>query len=460
MKRGLTIIFLLAILASVFSVPVSADPDPETFIVIGENDRLPRGWEARVKALGGRVLRTMPEIGVAVVEFSSRSQAESLSALNGLQSVVPDLKFERIDPVQQVALSDYGNPPSSGADDFFFDLQWGHDAINAPEAWARGATGSGVRVAVLDEGFDMDHPDLAPNINYALSTSFVPGESVDYTLPDVFSHGSHVAGTIAAADNAFGTIGVAPEAELVLVKVLSEQLGYGEFGWLIDALIYAADQDVDVINMSLGATIDLTGATPEELAEIWDLYGAISRATMYAHRHGVTLITSAGNEEVNADDPNILVLPSDAPWVIDVSALGPLGWGLDQSTNLDEVAFFTNYGMSLIDYSAPGGNVDFDLYFNPSLQCTVAGVTSSCWAFDLVFSTGAGGWYWAAGTSQAAPHVSGLAAIIISEAGGSMAPNRVAFWLGLTADDLGPRGKDAFYGWGRINAEKFMKWYR
>jgi len=455
MKRSLTILFVLAIFTSVFAVPVAADPEPDSFIVIGENNRLPAGWEARVKALGGRVLRTMPEIGVAVVEFGSRNQAKSLGEFNGMQSVVPDLKFERIDPVEQYALGDFGNPPTSGDDDFFFDLQWGHDAINSPEAWARGATGANVRVAVLDEGFDMDHPDLASNINYALAKSFVPGEPVDYLLADVFSHGTHVAGIIAAGDNGYGTIGVAPEAEIVPVKVLSEVLGYGEFSWLIDALMYAADIEADVVNMSLGGTIYLDEVPPEEVWEVLELYVAIARATQYAHRRGVTLITSAGNSGIDADSENVLILPSDAPWVIDVSATAPIGWAVDPSTNLDVPTFYTNYGKRLIDYAAPGGSIEYP----GNETCTVAGVFHYCYVFDLVFSTGSlGNYYWAGGTSQAAPHVAGLAAIIISEAGGSLSPNRVAFWLGLTADDLGPWGKDAFFGWGRINAEKFMKW--
>ena len=109
---------------------------------------------------------------------------------------------------------DFGNPPNSGDNDTRFDLQWGHDAVDAPEAWTEGFRGAGARVAVLDTGFDLDHPDLAPNINFTLSKNFVAGETLSYALPDPFSHGTHVAGTIAAADNAFGTIGVAPQAEL------------------------------------------------------------------------------------------------------------------------------------------------------------------------------------------------------------------------------------------------------
>jgi subtilisin family serine protease len=299
----------------------------------------------------------------------------------------------------------------------------------------------------------MDHPDLAPNINYDLAMSFVPGEPIDYLLDDVFSHGTHVAGIIAAADNGYGTIGVAPEAEIVPVKVLSEVLGYGEFSWLIEALMYAADIDADIVNMSLGGTIFLDEVPPEEMPEILELYEGVARATQYAHRHGVTLITSAGNSAIDADSENVLILPSDAPWVLDVSATAPIGWAVDPTTDLDVPTFYTNYGERLIDYAAPGGSVEY-----PGNEfCTVAGVFHYCFVFDLVFSTGSlDDYYWGGGTSQAAPHVSGVAAIIISEFGGSLHPNKVAWLLGYTADDLGDPGKDAFFGQGRVNANNFM----
>jgi subtilisin family serine protease len=89
-----------------------------------------------------------------------------------------------------------------------FDLQWGHTAVRAVEAWNAGVTGAGVRVCVLDTGFDMNHPDLVDNINQELSIDFTgdsPNGRPDYLAlyPNIFSHGSHVAGTIAASDSKF-----------------------------------------------------------------------------------------------------------------------------------------------------------------------------------------------------------------------------------------------------------------
>jgi subtilisin family serine protease len=85
-------------------------------------------------------------------------------------------------------------------------------------------------------------------------------------------------------------------------------------------------------------------------------------------------------------------------------------------------------------------------------DCTIATLTRPCWVFDLVFSTGNNAWFWAAGTSMAAPHVAGTAAIIIGKNGGSMNPNWVRNALLAGAEDLGPHGRDAIYGRGRVNA--------
>jgi subtilisin family serine protease len=111
-----------------------------------------------------------------------------------------------------------------------------------------------VRVAVLDSGVACAHPDIAANLLAADSISYVPGENACLGLVNAFNHGSHVAGTIASPDNGVGTIGVAPEAKIIAVKVLSEVNGEGGFAGIIQGIVHAADHDADVINMSLGSS--------------------------------------------------------------------------------------------------------------------------------------------------------------------------------------------------------------
>ena len=469
MKRLLTCVALIALLAPSLVSTVTAQEGPErSYLVIAERGSDSSAVGQSIQSADGDVTRTMPEIGVVVVSSTDPDFQAKAAQEPGVRSVVPNVNLSWIDPVEGQALgpTQAGNPPDSGSADALFDLQWGHDAVNAPEAWEGGAQGSGARVAVLDDGIDSDHPDLAPNLNVELSTSFVPGETYEYDSgdpDDPFSHGTHVSGTIAAAENGLGTIGVAPQAELVMVKVLSSATGSGSFESVAAGIIYAANIDADVINMSLGAVLAWRGyceidpGTGEEIClttrDVAELYLVLARATVYATLLGTTLIASAGNDANDGDrDGDLLHLPSESPHVLTISALGPLGWGLDPDTNLDEQAFYTNYGVSEIEFSAPGGNVDFELR-DSGEECTVADVVRPCYIFDLVFSTGsAADYYWSAGTSMSAPHASGVAAIIIGENGGSLAPRSVERELRASADDLGEPGKDALHGHGRVNA--------
>ena len=456
-------VLLVFMLAAAAAAPAAAQGASRSYLLVAQN-KLPNNLESQVAAIGGTVERVIPQIGVAVVSSSNPDFKAQAAGIRGIQSALPNVRLQWIDPPRREAVTadQFGNPPASGDDDFFFDLQWGHDAVDAPEAWAAGARGAGVRVAVLDDGIDSDHPDIAPNFNAGLSTSFVPGQTYEYAVPgDVFSHGTHVSGTILAADNGFGTIGVAPEAELVMVKVLDSFTGSGSFEGVAAGIVYAADVDADIINMSLGATVWRSGYVDEDTGEfvtareVAELVNMLGRATRYAYQSGTTIIASAGNEANDGNaDKDLLHLPSDLPHVISISATGPVGWAVDPTVSLDNLASYSNYGQSVIDFAAPGG----DFILPGEEPCVVAGLERPCWVFDLVFSTGsAGGYYWSAGTSMAAPHASGVAALIIGANGGDMKPQHVERDLRHSADDLGKPGNDAAYGMGRVNAGNYFK---
>jgi subtilisin family serine protease len=297
----------------------------------------------------------------------------------------------------------------------------------------------------------------------ALSRSFAPGVPVFIppvtTTAQLQHHGTQVAGIVAAVDDGVGITGVAPEAEIVAIRVLGPT-GF-RFSDVIAAIIYAADIEADVANMSFGTNFprhewrDANGGLIATAAEIQELVVAMNRATKYAHDRGVTLVAAAGNASIDRDhDADRLVLPADLNFVISVSATSPIGFAFDQATNPDLPASYTNFGQSRIDFSAPGG--DFRV---PGLnQCTVQTVQFFCLIFDAVLTTENGGGYrWLNGTSASAPHVSGIAAMLVGLNGGSMDPQQVESLIKRSADDLGKPGNDDYHGQGRVNARRAVE---
>jgi len=416
------------------------------YIVITKSETLPAGFEKKLSAYG-EIVSSTPEIGEVVVKPKVSDFEMKIAKLFEVQAVVPDIMAKWIEPVKFI---EEVNPPSIGSNETFFRYQWGMDAINAPEAWNARFTGEGARVFILDSGIDADNPDLAPNLNTALSKSFVPNENYYVGDSSFFSHGTHVAGIIAAADNSWGVIGVAPHAEIVAVKVLSEKSGSGDFSWINDGIIYAANNGADVINMSLGATFNRNGSYLDEndvLQKMPAVYMvsyilAQQRAVNYAFNKGVVIVVSAGNGGTNFDgDGSIFKLPAELQNVIAVSATAPDCWVLSPDPLFDLLASYSDYGHSLVEIAAPGGDYDCDAGY----------------PYDMVLSNGAGRpnsypFYFAAGTSMASPHVAGVAALIIAKNAGKLSPQEITKQLFKTADKIDGSGISAYFGNGRVNA--------
>ncbi len=426
--------------------PALKSAKKNNFMVITKSETLPSGIEKELSAYG-KIVKTIPEIGVIVVQPVNGSFESKVAKLSKVKAVVPDLSAMWLEP-EKVAEA---NPPSIGDKEAYFELQWGLDAIDAPEAWNAGYTGKKTRVFILDEGIDADHPDLAPNLNTKLSTSFVPGEDYDIAPGFYFHHGSHVAGIIAGAQNNFGIIGVAPKAEIVAVKVLSEINGSGAFSWINQGIVYAANNGADVINMSLGATFSRNGFYLDEngvlqkipAAYMQSLIHAMQRAVNYAYKKGAVIVCSAGNGGSNFDGNGAIIkVPAELNNVIAVSATAPNYWYRDlfygNEANFDIPASYSDFGRSLVSVAAPGG--DFD-YFN-----------KNGWQYDMILSASSESYYFAAGTSMAAPHVSGVAALIISKYNGKITPQKVTKQILKTADKIDGKGKSLFFGKGRVNA--------
>ncbi len=428
------------------------------YIIISASNSLPANLESQVSALKGNVTGLMKQVGIVTVTSDDAEFAAKASKIAGVSSVVRDVEIQWYNPesfkTMELDATANVNPASTGDSNPFFAFQWGATAIQAPAAWNTGARGKGVKVAVLDSGFHLDHPDLKENIIY--SKSFVPGETVK-PIGTGFTHGTHVAGTIAAADNTIGVIGIAPQASLLCIKVLADS-GRGSFSWMMQGIMDAVEQHADVINMSLGAYLprngkflDENGNVINDTKAVQELLVAITKVTNYATQKGVTIISSAGNSAIDGNsDKSGISIPAGVPNVISISATAPSGWAKNLlGADLDGVASYTNYGTSDISFAAPGG----DSRYPGDENGTIAGLTRPVWVFDMILSTGTSTSYnWVAGTSMASPHAAGVAALIIGQNGSRMHPKQVEAALRASADDLGKPGRDPFYGYGRVNA--------
>ena len=467
---GRWVVRTLLVAIGMTAVTSIADAQTRTrrYIVISRSDSaVSAGVLTQIQRARGRVQRNLASMGLVAVTSDNPDFARSVT---DALAVVPDMRVASPRPrvetgptlVDPTARRRVG-PPNTGDDDPFLDLQWGITAVDAQNGWAKGRLGKRALVAVLDEGVDATHPDLAPNVRADLSTSFAEDcvGNIENWQPDpgfYFNHGTHVAGIIAAADNAFGVVGVAPKAEIMAVGVLSRCLGYGNDSWILDGIRWAADHGADVINMSLGSgPLNVNGACDAfgcyTAEDVRNLTLAYTYAARYANRRGATVIASAGNDAFDfGATPGYIHLPSDAPGILSISATAPIGWAVNPQTNLDLPAWYSNFGTNRISFAAPGGTDDY-WFVNPNAACTVGPVTQDRWVIDMVFSTIPGGWAWAMGTSMAAPHAAGVAAQYIGAAGGSLPPIAVEVLLRAFADHPnGNRRRDPFYGYGRVDA--------
>jgi subtilisin family serine protease len=471
----------LALVAIIPTGPSTAAPAATNeYTVVAEDGVAADTAVAAITAAGGTVVARNDSVGVFQVrstrtDFASRAAADgALVGAAQRRAIGYAPNAPKVDAVEQenrlvsaTGKSKGTSRPPSGLDPLD-DRLWGLDMVRSDESRRKQPGDKGVTVGILDTGLDASHPDLAPNFSRRLSRNFAPDltdidgacevpSCLDPVGTDDGGHGTHVAGTIGAAVNGLGVSGVAPNVTLVELKG-GQDSGFFFLDPVVNALTYAADAGIDVVNMSffvdpwLYNCLDNSADNAAAKAEQRAILRAMTRALTYAHLRGVTLVGALGNEHTDLgkplpdtispdygapaytrqiDNETCWSMPTEGPFVIGVSALGPSGKKSD----------FSNYGTEQISVSAPGGwfrdgfgtptfrtneNMILSTYPLKPLQeedpplvdadgnITPAGegaVIKLCPDGKCVYYT------YLQGTSMASPHAAGVASLIVSEFG-------------------------------------------
>ncbi len=276
-------------------------------------------------------------------------------------------------------------------------IDWGIQLVQAPKVWSM-TKGEGMKIAILDTGVDLLHPDLQANI--VKGKNFTTENPADYI--DRQGHGTHCAGVVAGVDNGIGVVGVAPSAKLYIAKVLGDD-GRGSIQPIIDAIYWAIEQEVDIISLSLGASSD-PGPSLHE-------------AIIKAREAGIVIVAASGNENTNVSYPAVY------DEVISVGAV-------DQTFGR---ADFSNYGQEL-DVVAPG--------------------------VDILSTYIKNGYATLSGTSMATPLVAGVVALVQAYARQNnlkATPEKIVELINERSIDMGDQGRDDMFGNGLINVFRLLK---
>jgi subtilisin family serine protease len=424
----------------------------QNYIVLYKNNATPASASSMVAKAGGALVANYNAIGVVIASSSSSNFATNVMKNSGVQGASATSGFgTRIDDDTQANDDAAAADPGLGApvsdSDSLSGLQWDMVQIHTPEAHAITGGSSSVLVGDIDTGLDYTHPDLAPNVDDAASANCVSGSPVQGKVAanDDNGHGTHTAGTIAAAANGIGIVGVAPSVKIAGIKAGNAN-GFFFPEAVVCAFMWAGSHHMQVTNNSYFADPWLFNCRndPGQRA-IWN---AERRAIQYAIQNGVVVVAAQGNQAddlahptqdaTSPDDTNPVlrqihndcaVVPTEVPGVIGVTANG----------NLKLKSFYSSFGVGSADVIAPGGD--------SILQRTAAApngrvvstwpaslLTVTCLAARRVVDASGATYCYQQGTSMASPHAAGVAALI--ESTGVSAPGAVAARLQGTADPI------------------------
>jgi subtilisin family serine protease len=441
---ALVFILTLAMVANVGATPAVAGSS-QTYLVLYKGNAV--AADAISKA-DGTLIANYSAIGVAVARSSSATFAADIRKDSRVEGAAATAGFAtRLEGDVNAADTAAPSAPAT-ASDSLSGLQWDMVQMHTPEAHAITGGSSSVLVGDIDTGLDYTHPDLAANVDDAASANCVSGAAVQGKVAamDDNGHGTHTAGTIAAAANGIGIVGVAPNVRIAGIKAGNAD-GFFFPEAVVCAFMWAGSHHVNVTNNSYFADPWLFNCKND--ADQRAIWKAERRAIQYAMQNGTVVVAAAGNQaddlahptqDVTSPDDTTpvtreitnacAVVPVEVPGVIGVSANG----------NLQLKSFYSSYGVGSIQVVAPGGD--------SILQRTAAaanGRVLSTWPASLLNATclaarrlvdASGATYcYQQGTSMASPHVAGLAALIESQ--GAKSPGAVAAKIANTADPIG-----------------------
>jgi subtilisin family serine protease len=426
---------------------------PRYIIELAAAGKVPATLIASIASAHGRILRVHEGVGMVIVSGLTAQAATALEHAPGVRYVMPDLNIKMInDPTMRRmvalrgtrlaprgAVSARGNPSNA----HFFPLQWNMMVTQADSAWGLSSQGSGVKVFILDTGVDTAHQDLKGLIDIPLCTSFAFASSDTLMLNalpfshDVVGHGSFVSSIIAS--NSIGVAAVAPQAKLIMVRVLDDS-GSGSSSALLSGILYAVDSGADIINMSLGGYLSRQSGSFLAFADFYQ------RVVDYAAQRNVVLVAAAGNESVNTNTATAptgsyadsLNTPAGLLHVLSIGATGPV-----DTANFDTIAQYSNFGDAGVGVFAPGGNT-VDTLENDLVFGVCSSATTLCPGVENEYLVGAG-------TSFASPMAAAEAAVVKAQTHGAITGSALEMCVLVSATNVTGKRPDPSYNYGRID---------
>jgi lantibiotic leader peptide-processing serine protease len=417
---------LITVAGLTATMPTAAAGAEATYLVLYQAGASSSDAKSAVEEAGGTLVANYSAIGVVIARSSSAGFAAAMRHTKNVDDAVDTSGFGtklRESGVDEGAEVTAAQAATWG--DSLSGRQWDMRQIHAPEAHEISTGSPSVLVGDVDTGLDFTHPDLAPNYDAANSTDCSSGAPQPLAVGnDVFGHGTHTAGTIAAAANGTGVVGVAPTVKIAGIKSSNDD-GFFFPEMVICSYVWAATHGIDVTNNSYFADPWLFNCKNDPVQRaIWN---AERRAIGYAQSKGVVVVASEGNDRDDLSHPAVDVISPDFPpnaaverditnacAVVPVEVPGVIG--VTATGNRQLKSYYSSYGISTADVAAPGGDRILQVTAdapNGRVLSTFSSVGVICAASLTIIENGAKYCY-LQGTSMAGPHAAGVAALLLS----------------------------------------------